>query len=82
MMVRLCSPSPWDPCSFPLKFAKFVPAWVTLCINTALLGMDAATIHHVRCGLLYLCSSRVDLRLLPLHCLQQHTYGPSCIAPP
>ncbi len=32
----------------PLDFAPFVPQWITLCVNTALLGMDAAAVQHIR----------------------------------
>ena len=31
-----------------LAFAPHVPAWATLCANTALLGMDAAAVHGIR----------------------------------
>lgn len=31
-----------------IAFAAHVPAWVSLCINTALLGMDAAAVHGIR----------------------------------
>lgn len=70
---------PPHSCRTPLRFAKFVPAWVTLCINTALLGMDASTIHHVRC---MLCAMRT-----PAHCCRRGSAvfalaGLSIIRPP
>jgi hypothetical protein len=33
---------------FPSRFACFLGDWITLCINTALLGMDAAAVHSIR----------------------------------
>ncbi len=31
-----------------LAFARHLPAWATLAVDTGLLGMDAAAVHHIR----------------------------------
>jgi len=33
---------------FPIKFAPHLPSWIAFCVNTALFGMDAAAVHHIR----------------------------------
>jgi len=31
-----------------VSFAQHIPAWASLCVNTALLGMDSAAVHSIR----------------------------------
>ncbi|KAL6783825.1 hypothetical protein ACKKBG_A03665 [Auxenochlorella protothecoides x Auxenochlorella symbiontica] len=57
----------------PLAFAAHVPAWATLCASTALLGLDAAAVHHIR------TKSRVLLTRFTARVLIQPMYRPDFI---
>lgn len=58
---------------FPIIFARHMPAWIPLTINTALFEMDAASVHHIR------PKSRVLLTRFVARALLQPLYRPEYV---